>query len=63
MKPEILSIKLGYNPNSSAMALALRIFFYQGIVISVIFATVGFMLNFKKKKPACESESQTAPQT
>ena len=57
MKPKILAIKLGYNPNSSSIGIMLKIFIYHSLVISVIFSTIGFLLNFRKKKPALEGEA------
>jgi hypothetical protein len=52
MKPKILAIKLGYNPNSSSIGIMLKVFIYHALVISVLFASIGFLLNFKKRKPA-----------
>lgn len=57
MKPKILSIKLGYNPNSSSIGLAIRIFIYQSLVIFMLFSTIGFLLNFKRKKPVDNEDS------
>jgi hypothetical protein len=57
MKPKILAVKYGYNPNSSSIGVALNVFIYQSLFINVLFASLGFLLAFKKKKPAGESES------
>lgn len=57
MKPKILSIKLGYNPNSSSIGMTLRIFIFNALAISLIFSYMGFLLKWKKKKPAEGSEN------
>jgi hypothetical protein len=55
MKPKILAVKLGYNPNSSSIGIMVKIFIYHTLVISLIFAYLGFLLNFKKKKKSNEA--------
>ena len=49
-KPEILGVKLGYNPNSSSIGIMVEIFLYHTIVISGIFVALGYLLRFKKNK-------------
>lgn len=49
MKPKILSVKMGYNPNSSSVGMMVQIFMYQSLVISVLFSTIGFLVNLKKR--------------
>ena len=51
-KPEIMAVKLGFNPNSSSIGILVKIFIYNTLAISVIFAFLGLMLNFKRKKSA-----------
>jgi len=54
MKPKILAIKSGYNPNSSSIGIMVKVFIYQSLAISVLFSMIGLLLNFKKKKsPDC----------
>lgn len=48
-KPQILAVKLGYNPNSSSIGIIVKIFLYHTMVISGLFGMIGFILNFKKK--------------
>jgi len=51
MKPKILAVKMGYNPNSSSIGIMLKIFFYHSLVVMLIFSYLGLLLSFKKKKP------------
>jgi len=51
MKPKILSMKLGYNPNSSSLAMGVRIFLWSSFVINILFGIIGGLIKAKKKKP------------
>jgi hypothetical protein len=57
MKPQILAVKLGYNPNSSSIGIMVRIFIKHAMYICIIISSLGFLLNFKKKKPTAKTES------
>ena len=55
MKPEILAVKLGFNPNSSSIGIWIKIFIYQTFIISMLLVMLRFLLEFKKNKtPLCE---------
>lgn len=59
MKPKILAVKLGYNPNSSSIGILLKIFFYNAMAVSIIFSSLGLLLSFKhRKKPALNESGQ-----
>ena len=56
MKPKILAVKLGYNPNSSSIGILLKIFFYNAMAISILFSSLGILLSFKRKKKSPEAQ-------
>jgi hypothetical protein len=60
MKPEVLAVKFGYNPNSSSIGIWIKLFIYQAFVISILLSTVRFLLNFKKKKPSVAPSSDSS---
>jgi hypothetical protein len=60
MKPQILAVKIGYNPNSSSIGIWVKIFVYQSFIVCLLFPMLRFLLNFKKKK-ASEGENTTDP--
>jgi hypothetical protein len=49
MKPQIVAVKFGYNPNSSSIGIWVKVFIYQAFVLSVLFALIRVLLGFKKK--------------
>jgi len=55
-KPQIYSVKLGYNPNSSSIGIWVKIFVYHTLVISLLFSTLQVLLLFKKKKPVADEQ-------
>lgn len=58
MKPKILAIKSGYNPNSSSIGIMVKIFIFQSLAISILFALFGILLNLKKKNPSAPQEQE-----
>lgn len=57
MKPKILAVKLGYNPNSSSIGILLKIFFYNAMAVSILFSSLGLLLSFKRRKKAVPADS------
>ena len=49
-KPKILSIKPGYNPNSSSVGIAVKFFLWSGIAVSIFFGLIGIYTSLKARK-------------
>ncbi len=46
----ILAIKAGYNPNSSSVGIAVRIFLRTGLFVALFFSLVGVLVSFRARR-------------
>ena len=46
-KPEILSMKLGYNPNSSSIGMMVKIFLWGSLTVNVLFGLINILIHSK----------------
>ena len=59
MKPKILSVKLGYNPNSSSIGMLVKIFLWSTFFVSIFFGLIGSIITVKSKKRTSQTGSGT----
>jgi hypothetical protein len=50
MKAKILSVKLGYNPNSSSIGMLVKIFVWGSFLASVFFSVLHLIIKLGKHK-------------
>jgi len=49
-RPEILAVKLGYNPNSSSIGIMVKIFLWGAFSLNILLGVLSLLINIKIRK-------------
>jgi hypothetical protein len=48
-KPKILSVKLGYNPNSSSIGIMVKIFLWGALAVNILLGLLNILITLKSR--------------